>query len=453
MENIWPNKVEYSISIPSKAIPFGSFIRVDFKLIPLLKGLVIGNITTSLKEEQEFIVDPEWGVAALGGGQTKTERMIAHDSYTIDAEAHEQILDEAAEGYQFTRFLELPKTLNKCLQDCNVKGIKIRHKVKFNVQLHNPDGHISELRANLPVSFYISPSLPINEDNDLVDQSPQASKAATENDLNHSAPPTYGDHTLDKLYSEVDPSGYLTPAIGLSTPGTPGYSRQTSSDNLRSLNVIANGNSGTSTPNSSINAAALEYRLQNLHIGASQISQEDLNVLVHPASETGSRRTSPPPAHIQPEDYFAPNGPADQNQTSTGISPNEAATSSASISRRVSEEDGQISGARTPFPQYAHMEDLARVPSYSTAVKAPAPRTGGGGSVSLPSYGAVMTGTSPELMQPPTAHVSEGFRSRNASVDAGGPSGSNGRVPTANRNVASIQDDERRLRLMQMRGR
>jgi hypothetical protein len=35
--------------------------------------------------------------------------------------------------------------LSKCLQDVDVHGIKIRHKVKFNIALHNPDGHISEV--------------------------------------------------------------------------------------------------------------------------------------------------------------------------------------------------------------------------------------------------------------------------------------------------------------------
>ena len=458
VENIWPNKVEYSISIPSKAVVFGSFIRVDFKLVPLLKGLVIGNILTQIKEEQEFLVDPEWGVSAIGGGQTKHDRLIAHDSYTVDPESDEQIIDEEAEGFQFTRFLELPKTLNQCLQDCNVKGIKVRHKVKFNVQLHNPDGHISELRANLPVSFYISPSLPINTNNDLVDQSPQAGRAATENDLNHSAPPLYGEHTLDKLYSEVDPSGYLTPGMTLSTPGTPYlHSRQASNENLRSLNAATNGSTGTSTPNGGfVSPAALEYRLQNLHMGPSQMAQGEVDIQIHPASNDTSRRPSAP--IDQTGDYFTP-PESSTAQAQVAMSPNEAdaSSSSASISRRISEdEDGYVSGARTPFPQYSHMEDLARVPSYSTAVKAPAPRGTNGGRNSLPSYGAVMTGSvsPPALMEPPTAHLHETSRARNANV-AGSPSEPQGsaRSPPANRNLASIQDDERRLRLMQMRGR
>jgi arrestin-related trafficking adapter 4/5/7 len=420
VENIWPNKIEYSISVPSKAIIFGSFLRVDFKLIPLLKGLVIGQISTQVREEQEFIVDPAWGVSALGGGQTKHDRTIASDLYTIDAEKDEQIIDEAAEGFQFSRFVELPKTLNACLQDCNVKGIKVRHKVKFNVQLHNPDGHISELRANLPVAFYISPNLPINENNDLVDQSPQASRAAVENDMNHCAPPLYGAHQLDKLYSEVDPSGYLTPAAG---PGTPYlHSRQPSHENLRSLDAIASshGTSGISTPlGGSISPAALQYRLQNLDVASGSLSRND-------SQEDGVTRASDP---NEPGSYFSPE---DMSHDSSGI-----------LSRRESEEaDGLQSGARTPFAVYAHTEDLARVPSYSTAVKAPAPHTNAG---DLPTYGAVTTNgesssSHPPLPEPPSAHLRD-------------PRNGLGRSPPQNRNLSYLQDGERRLRLMQLRGR
>lgn len=39
----------------------------------------------------------------------------------------------------------LPKSLHACVQDCEVAGIKIKHKLKFTIQLHNPDGHMSEV--------------------------------------------------------------------------------------------------------------------------------------------------------------------------------------------------------------------------------------------------------------------------------------------------------------------
>ncbi len=462
MENIWPNKIEYSISIPNKAVAFGSFVQVDFKLISLLKGLVIGNVSTQVKEEQEFVVDPEWGISALSNGTTKLDRVIAADLYRINPESDEQVIDEVAEGYQFSRYLELPKTLNQCLQDCNVKGIKVRHKVKFNVQLHNPDGHISELRANLPVSFYISPSLPINENNDLVDQSPQAGRAAVANDLANSAPPVYGKHTLDALYSDVD--GYRTPGNTFSAPGTPYlHSRHASSENLASLAAVTNG--------TFVSPIALENRLQDLrggngngNLGLTAEEESELSLAAAGIERSRRNSTSTPGQ----DDYFAIQdvsistslpraSPHDGGLYLAGRSGTSSQPDSNLMSRRTSEEeDGPQSGARTPFPQYDHMEDLAKVPSYSTAVKTPAPRQDRSHSF-LPTYGAAVTQPSPPpLMEPPTAHIRTSPRLPGslASSPPDMTAGMNGvRSLVSHRNVSSIQDEERRLRMMQLRGR
>ncbi|KIW14414.1 hypothetical protein PV08_07197 [Exophiala spinifera] len=452
VENIWPNKIEYSISIPNKAVAFGSFVQVDFKLISLLKGLVIGNISTQVREEHELVVDPEWGVSALNNGFTKVDRTIVSDLYKVDPEKDEQVIDEVAEGYQFSRYLELPKSLNQCLQDCNVKGIKVRHKVKFNVQLHNPDGHISELRANLPVSFYISPSLPINENNDLVDQSPQAGRAAIANDLANSAPPLYGQHILDALYLDVD--GYRTPGMALSSPGTPYlHSRHASSENLASLAGIANG--------TYVSPIALENRLQDLHFADAGQTIDDENE----ASALGRSRSNSNAPHSM-EDYFLshPSTPGAQPRLSpfepssySGPSSVPASLPGSNLmSRRTSEEDeGQASGSRTPFPQYDHMEDLARVPSYATAVKAPAPRTPYEDSSCLPTYGAAVRAPSPPpLAEPPTAYIRSSPRVPGSLASSPPDLLSNGPRPLVpHRNVSSLQDEERRLRLLQMRGR
>ncbi|KAK5218990.1 hypothetical protein LTR72_008172 [Exophiala xenobiotica] len=450
VENIWPNKIEYSISIPNKAVAFGSFVQVDFKLISLLKGLVIGNISTQVREEHELVVDPEWGISALNNGITKVDRTIVSDVYKVNPEQDEQVIDEVAEGYQFSRYLELPKSLNHCLQDCNVKGIKVRHKVKFNVQLHNPDGHISELRANLPVSFYISPSLPINENNDLVDQSPQASRAAIANDLANSAPPLYGRHTLDALYSDVD--GYRTPGMALSGPGTPYlHSRHASSENLASLAGVANG--------TYVSPIALENRLQNLRAGHPNEDENDLGGGIgRSRGDSSAPQTS--------DDYFLGHSPTPNMHPR--LSPHEPGSQSSAypgtasqpesnmISRRTSEEDdGLASGARTPFPQYDHMEDLARVPSYATAVKAPAPRTPYEDSTCLPTYGAAVREPSPPaLTEPPTAYIRTSPRVPGSLASSPPDLVANGsRQHVPHRNVSSIQDEERRLRLLQLRGR
>jgi hypothetical protein len=144
VENVWPNKIEYSLVIPQKAIIFGTAIDVEMRFTSLLKGLRIGSIRCQLIEVQEF---------TLPGVTAHSERFWKHtrdvDSWTFelnDEEHYSELLnDDGQDGYRLTEKMPLPKKLSRCLQDVDVHGIKIRHKVKFNIALHNPDGHVSEV--------------------------------------------------------------------------------------------------------------------------------------------------------------------------------------------------------------------------------------------------------------------------------------------------------------------
>lgn len=142
VDNIWPEKIEYSISTASKAVIFGTSVNVEFTLIPLLKGLRIGQITSQLVETHDLTLNPEDPETVRN--TYKITRTILTDEHELDEDSLE-IIDEAAEGYRFSRPLDLPRTLTRCLQDVDTRGIKIRHKLKFRIQLHNPDGHISEV--------------------------------------------------------------------------------------------------------------------------------------------------------------------------------------------------------------------------------------------------------------------------------------------------------------------
>jgi hypothetical protein len=64
-----------------------------------------------------------------------------------EANWNDNIEETGQDGWTITKELPLPKKLTKCLQDCSVHGIKIRHKVKLTVALKNPDGHVSEVRS------------------------------------------------------------------------------------------------------------------------------------------------------------------------------------------------------------------------------------------------------------------------------------------------------------------
>ncbi len=96
--------------------------------------------------------------------------------------------------------------------------------------------------------------MPIDEAGNLVDQTPNNTQSF---DVEAHAPPLYGEHVLDQLYAEIDPSGYMTPG-GPSGMNTPFYqqSRSGSAENLASMDQVTN---------TAIRAEALSNRLQNLN--------------------------------------------------------------------------------------------------------------------------------------------------------------------------------------------
>lgn len=122
---------------------FGTTVQVDFKLIPLLKGLKIGKITTELNERQEMTIKGPRSPRRC----RETTRLIAKDEYRLPDDVEAENIG-GQEGYVFSRALAIPQSLRKCLQSVDALGIKIRHSLNFNVQMHNPDGHVSEVSTS-----------------------------------------------------------------------------------------------------------------------------------------------------------------------------------------------------------------------------------------------------------------------------------------------------------------
>lgn len=272
-----------------------------------------------------------------------------------------------------------------------------------------------QLRATLPVSIFISPNLAIDENNNLVDQTPQSARRAVD-DLVQQAPPLYGEHQFDQLYSEVDPAGYRTPGP-VSGPATPfgGLSRNISSENLASMNALTN---------TQISASVLHSRLSNLD--ASRSGRPSPDHEIHSDSATANRR-------MGVGEYFS--------ASSVPASPDLSRTPSDEA-----EQDHLPSGTATPRPQYAEVESLSRVPSYSTAVRSTVrPRDS-----NLPDYQAVIAGDiiTPAVPQSPVqAHVRTRGPNRSVELPTSHPS----IQPT--RGLDQADDAERTLRLVQARAR
>lgn len=363
IENIWPNKIDYSIVVPQKAVVFGSCIPIEMRFTPLLKGLDLGDITIKLVEVHDLVLQSPTGHNIR---EHKKERDI--DSWTIPVTREEHWQDviqdsgpegwEGQEGWVVNTSLTLPKKLTQCLQDVNTRGIKIRHKLKLVVALINPDGHVSELRATLPVSIFISPNMPLDEDGNLVRQLPNGAsrEAAT------IAPPAYEHHRLDQLYEDMDPVSLHSPIGGRSGVNTPfrAHSRAGSTENLPALLQGA------------IQPDQLAYRLHSMSLDERHRNGSWNSNLS--TAGTGNRTTDTPP---YPGDELRPTPPP-----------------SAPLTRHNSGEGP--SGSNTPpehldFPE---ISELSKVPSYQTAVKTPVSRPLVSEGCALPDYQTALSAPS-----------------------------------------------------------
>lgn len=187
------------------------------------------------------------------------------------------------------------------------------------------------------------------------------------------APPMYGEHVLDQLYAGLSQTGYATPMpqSGVNTPHGL-LSRSGSSENL-AAEAAEPAASPAFTP------SALRQRLQNLSITNSSFLRRHGHYSDHSSARSQHR--------------------GDRQAHSEG---------STNLPRNHS--DGALYGGTSPTgiltPPHMTSEDisanLSKVPSYSTAVRTPAPPRNHSLTDMLPAYD-VATSTPPS----PTRRYSE----------------------------------------------
>lgn len=195
------------------------------------------------------------------------------------------------------------------------------------------------------------------------------------------APPVYGEHQFDQLYSEIDLSGFMTPAGGASGVGTPfaSQSRSGSTENLTSMDAVGSADSTE-------------------------------NVLAHPAT---GRRARDRPYHRSGsvdediEDHQESLESCQIYSWTTEDVRNSRGSSNRGSSNPMSRRTSGGNSAPSQNHSSEHIEfsseDLAKVPSYNTALRsrAMAPINDG-----LPNYQtaiqAPMSQPSPSTPQVPS---------------------------------------------------
>ncbi|KAI8977395.1 hypothetical protein BDF20DRAFT_874576 [Mycotypha africana] len=164
ISNIWTDKVGYDISLPSKVFCTNKSIPISFDLVPIAPDLRVNWITCVLKEYVTCTTTSGSTPALLSSStspsslsHSKTEGRIIN--YIRDDHV---TIDETTGQISRTELLRVPdEDSSEVNYDMCSDLIQVKHKLKFTVSLLNADGHLSELRAAIPV--VIAPLLPEDE--------------------------------------------------------------------------------------------------------------------------------------------------------------------------------------------------------------------------------------------------------------------------------------------------
>ncbi|KAG7191753.1 uncharacterized protein KQ657_002889 [Scheffersomyces spartinae] len=278
VDNTWPKKVEYSLNVPAKAIAIGGGTPVSFMLVPMLKGLRLGDIKIQMVELYSYmgIFPPP-----VNGERIVSEKFIP--------KPNEDDPNFMMDRWEVDTFLKVPASLSKCTQDCDISvHMKVRHKIKFVIGLINPDDHVSELRASLPVQLFISPFLTVtarHEDDNASINNEQHGAGGDQEEViftrdshnfsglsldrlavggtggneeeggaphpssSHTslngfvAPPLYEKHIYDRLWNDISPietplaSGYVSPQRSILSEQLGGIDGALLKENLRQLSI------------------------------------------------------------------------------------------------------------------------------------------------------------------------------------------------------------------------
>ncbi|OJJ98611.1 hypothetical protein ASPACDRAFT_44242 [Aspergillus aculeatus ATCC 16872] len=188
LDNEWPGKIRYSISIPAVQIPFGSDLCPRIQLFPSTEGLQIESITIEVVETHHFAPNPSFG----GGFLKRVERSRVVCGKEFSSTKDPDISTQEIEGrYEVAPLVALPTSIHDCAHTVQSSHFDITHNVVVTIRIINIDGHISMVRAFIPIIIYMH-----NVDITQLKASSLYSR--------HIIPPVYGKHQEDPLVTESE---------------------------------------------------------------------------------------------------------------------------------------------------------------------------------------------------------------------------------------------------------
>lgn len=215
-QNTWPGKVEFNVLMPRRALAIGTKVPISLVIVPLAKGISFRSLIVQLVQHHR--------VKGLGGESQEMEDLLPKQ--TLDCNT-----DVTEDCWRVKGHFQMPSLLQEVSPTCNLKNdlVVVRHRLCVALRIRNADGHVSELKANLPVCVHISTRhgvvttrhLEVDAKGhftaeadpgrvDIVCSEPEEEKEE------EGAPPEYGHHVNDCVFDQNSPK---TPIEQLRTGG------------------------------------------------------------------------------------------------------------------------------------------------------------------------------------------------------------------------------------------
>lgn len=156
IQNTLPNRLQYEIKIPSRAIPIGDSVPIQIKIFPFSKHIKLIKISVYLSQKY-YIKD-------LKGTIYDNEIIIFKKSIK---EFGSLLLEDNKlfKEIDFISKIGLPKDLKSLTQSCSIrdeKFVQVLHRLKFQLKFKRYDTNVKQwknfqINATIPLILYISP--------------------------------------------------------------------------------------------------------------------------------------------------------------------------------------------------------------------------------------------------------------------------------------------------------
>ncbi|CEP11136.1 hypothetical protein [Parasitella parasitica] len=153
ISNQWSNKLDYEITLPSKIYTHGDQIPITIRITPLTNTLRVRHLSCTLKEY--MICRAAGSAAGILNTRPRAHGRVLFSTRDDKFGRTNNATSQADNFIEWTKVqtIPLPTSVQDLQCDIQNEAIRIRHKIKFVLSLINADGHVSELRAALPITI------------------------------------------------------------------------------------------------------------------------------------------------------------------------------------------------------------------------------------------------------------------------------------------------------------